>query len=57
MKPDTLFERFAARKAAATVQNKDFLSVKGVVAQAEGEKATEAKNRGPPHPQVHFKCL
>ena len=29
LKPDTLFERFAARKAASTAPSRDFLSVKG----------------------------
>jgi hypothetical protein len=29
LQPDSLFERFAARKAAGTVSQKDFLSVKG----------------------------
>jgi hypothetical protein len=32
LKPDTLFERFAARKAVATAPSRDFLSVKGTVA-------------------------
>jgi len=40
LKPDTLFERFAARKAAGTAPSRDFLSVKGQVAQAENELAS-----------------
>jgi len=31
LQPDSLFERFAARKAVGTAQSKDFLSIKGQV--------------------------
>ena len=56
LKPDTLFERFAARKAAGTAPSRDFLSVKGQVVQTENILAGQG-NQGPGHPQVRFKCL
>ena len=49
LEPESLFERFAARKAAGVVNQKDFLSVKGSVIQVEGELAANSK-KGPGHP-------
>lgn len=55
LQPDTMFERFKARKAVGVAGGKEFLSVKGTVAQTEGKLATDDTRVG--HPQVRFKCL
>ena len=38
LQPDTMFERFAARKAASAGMTKEFLSIKGQKLQMESEE-------------------
>jgi len=35
LQPDSLFERFAARRANGVATTKDFLAIRGTVGQAE----------------------
>jgi hypothetical protein len=50
-----MFERFKARKAVGAATGKEFLSVKGTVAQSENKLAKDDERAG--NPQVRFKCL
>ena len=43
LKPDTLFERFAARKANQVGAHKDFLEIKGQKFQIENSPTTPIK--------------
>ena len=51
--PDSLLERFAAKKACGLAVNKDFLAIKGAKGQIENEtKRTDSQND-----MIGFKCL
>lgn len=54
LQPDTLLERFAARKANNIGHNKDFLAIKGTKGQLEnaGHKKVETENE-----LIGFKCI
>ena len=54
LQPDSLLERFAARKTGAMGQTKDFLALKGSQGQLENQTANKLENV---NELVGFKCL
>jgi len=54
LQPDSLLERFAAKKAAGLGNTKDFLEIKGVKGQLEGETAKAGSNV---NDRIGFKCV
>lgn len=55
LQPDSLLERFAAKKANKVAVSKDFIDIKGIKGQIEkDDNCLEGKNL---NPLVGFKCL
>jgi Ca2+/Na+ antiporter len=50
----SLFEKFAARKATGVVSDKEFLDIKGQKAQIENYRVTSVRHE---NPKIGFKCM
>lgn len=54
LQPDSMFERFAARKACGAAAGRDFLDIKGTKGQVENNSGKNILNA---NPHIGFRCL